>query len=88
MPVRDAVGYHRIYAVMPATSHPDVFGSFEYLKESRADRYFVFVHLLETESVAGTYPEKLVWKKRWFQIEAAIEAVSQPGLRELLSKLR
>ncbi|WP_342585734.1 DNA mismatch repair protein MutT [Agrobacterium bohemicum] len=63
------------------------FGSFTYTKDSSARLFYVTVHLLETQLVARSYPEKAARKKRWFSLEDVAKQVSQAGLRELLYQL-
>ncbi len=63
------------------------FGSFTYTKDSSARLFHVTVHLLETQSVARSYPERTLRRKQWFSLEDSAKQVGQAGLRELLYHL-
>lgn len=72
---------------MRGSASEAAFGSFTYTKDSSDRRFHVTVHLLNTRSVARSYPEKTVRKKRWFSIEDATKTANRAGLRDLLQKL-
>lgn len=69
------------------TASEAILGSFTYAKDSSDRRFHVTVHQLDTLSIAKTYPEVAVRKKRWFSVREAAEAAGQAGLRAVLQKL-
>ena len=62
----------------------DAIGSFVCTKDSTDLSYHLNVHLLEVQEVLGDFPERQSRRLQWTALEAAIEEVSQPKLRELL----
>jgi ADP-ribose pyrophosphatase YjhB (NUDIX family) len=64
----------------------DVFGAFTYEKEG-PDRFHVSVHLLVTNKVADTFPEKHIRKTRWVPLQTAMRDVGYTELRELFARL-
>lgn len=74
-------------AGVKGTASTDLFGAFEYTKDSSLERYRVLVHLLEVKSISPDYPEKAVRKKQWFAVDEAMRQVREPGLRDVIGKL-
>ncbi|MQX14002.1 NUDIX hydrolase [Sinorhizobium terangae] len=64
------------------------FGSYHYFKDSSTRRHRVTVHMMKMRAVANSFPEKTIRKTKWFPVDEAARAASQPGLRALLLKLR
>lgn len=65
----------------------EVFGSFNYTKDSSPHRYHVSVHLLRVTDLATDFPEKAARKQKWFPLKVAVRDAAQPGLRTLLARL-
>ncbi|WDZ80724.1 NUDIX domain-containing protein (plasmid) [Ensifer adhaerens] len=59
-------------------------GSFVYTKDSTDLSYHLNVHLLEVQEILWDFPERESRRLQWTPLEAAIQEVSQPKLRELL----
>lgn len=62
----------------------DAIGSFVYTKDSIDLSYHLNVHLLEVEEILADFPERQSRRLQWTPIEAAVQEVSEPKLRELL----
>jgi hypothetical protein len=77
----------QVFSGGPAVASEMSFRSFTYAKDSVDKLYHVRVHLFDTHSVARSYPEKTLRRKRWFSREDAGKQVGQVGVRELLYEL-
>ena len=62
----------------------DAIGSFVSTKDSIDLSYHLNVHLLEVEEILADFPERQSRRLQWTPLEAAVQEVSEPKLRELL----
>ncbi|WP_240533517.1 NUDIX hydrolase [Sinorhizobium fredii] len=62
----------------------ETIGSFDYTKEGSDLSYHISVHLLEVKETLADFPEKQSRRLKWTPLDAAVNQVSQPGLRDLL----
>ncbi|MBB2687323.1 NUDIX hydrolase [Rhizobium sophoriradicis] len=66
----------------------EVLGTFTYRKPGRSWPYHVTVHALEVSEVDDDFPESAERRRKWVSLAEAARHVHEPGLRDVLHRLR